>query len=97
MNYDTRRTKQYMHESTFYIHGFLEQIFCKGSQISETRHDKIPCGASLGSIGELFDVKRATTYTLRGQKTVVCAGALMKRVIIPICGRMKRNIHNKTT
>jgi hypothetical protein len=89
MNYDTRRTERIIEESQFIIHGFLVQIYCKGSQIGETRHDKIPYGA-VGSIGELFAVKRATTYTLRGQKTVVCAGVLMKRVTIPICGRMKK-------
>ena len=89
MNYDTRRTQRFVDESQFIIHGFLEQTYCKGSQIGETRHDKILYGASVGSIGELFDVKSATTYTLRGQQTVVCAGVLMKRVLIPICGRLK--------
>ena len=90
MNYDTRRTRRFIEDSQFIIHGFLVQIYCKGSQIGETRHDKIPHGASVGSIGELFNVKRATTYTLRGQKTVVSEGVLMKRVTIPICGRIKK-------
>tara|TARA_R110002153_G_scaffold14946_1_gene53791 strand:- start:36 stop:440 length:405 start_codon:yes stop_codon:yes gene_type:complete len=92
MNYDTKKTQRFIEESQFIIHGFLEQIFCKCRQIGETRHDEIPYGASVGSIGELFDVKRSTTYTLRGKKTVVCAGVPMQRVIIPICGRLKKKL-----
>lgn len=95
MKYDTIRTRQHKAESQFIIHGYLEQIFCKGRQISETRHDAIPYGKRVGTLGEVFDVRRATTYTLQGQKTVVRAGALMKRVVIPICGRMKKSIHNQ--
>jgi hypothetical protein len=90
MKKDIIKTKQFIEESQFIIHGFLEQIYCKGKQISETKHDAIPYGMSVGSLGELFNVKRSTTYTLRGQKTIVCAGVLMKRVLIPICGRLKK-------
>ncbi len=96
MKYDTQKTKQHMAESQFIIHGYLEQIFCKGRQIAETRHHAIPYGKRVGTLGEVFDVRRATTYTLRGKRSIVRAGVLMRRVVIPICGRMKKSIHKKT-
>ena len=91
MKYDTKKTNKYIKESQFITHGFMEQIFCKGKQISETRHDKIPYDADVGCVGELFQNDCAKTYILRSKKTVVCAGVSMNRVIIPICGRLKRS------
>ena len=90
MKYDINQTNKYIKESSFIIHGFLEQIFCKGKLISENRHNQIPHDAKVGCVGELFSNDQKKNYTLRNKKTIVCSGVSLNRVVIPICGRFKK-------
>jgi hypothetical protein len=97
MMYDTRRTKRYEAESQFIIKGYLEQAYGKGRQISETRHGAIPYGCVLGYLGaKLTTVKTPTKFRLRGGVFTAQPGDIIRTQIIPICGRMKRNVHNQT-
>ena len=91
MKYDHRRTGRHKAESKFIIHGYLEQMFCKGRQIYEKRHDAIPYGIKLGYTGaSLMTVKIATKYKLRGGVFTARPGDIIRREVIAICGRIKK-------
>jgi len=97
MKYDHRRTERHKAESKFIIHGYLEQMFCKGRQIYEKRHDAIPHGIKLGYAGaSLMTVKTPTKFRLRGGVFTAQPGDIIRREAMAICGRMRKSIHDQT-
>lgn len=91
MKYDHRKTARHKAESKFIIHGYLEQIFCKGSMVYEKRHNAIPYGIKLGYTGaSLMTVKTPTKLRLRGGVFTARPGDIIRREVIAICGRIKK-------
>lgn len=90
IKYDTKQTAEYMKDSHFIIHGFIEHWFLSGKLINEIKHKSIPQGVTPGySSDNIFEIDQ-DMITLRGKKKFrLNKGDKVMREVIAICGRLK--------
>jgi len=92
IQYDTKQTAEYMKNSNFIIHGFIEHWFLSGKLINEIKHKSIPQGVVPGySSDNIFEIDQ-DMVTFRGKKKFrLNKGDKVMREVIAICGRLKSN------
>lgn len=92
--YDKARTEKYLANTLFVNHGFNEEWHYENRIITTIFHSQIPVGMKLGAIisGDIVIEKPMTVKTTQSscKQTKLKAGTLIKRSLIPVCGRLKK-------
>lgn len=96
MEIDTAATEAYKRESIYEINSFHEEIYDTGGKLlSSTPIEGIPVGRSCGGSNAVAcNLPQAKTFVRGKKKRKLGAGERVSSVILPICGRMKNNVHN---
>jgi len=93
MEYDKARTEEYLESTPFINHGFNEEWHYQNKIITTIFHPQIPVGMELGAViaGDIVIDKPTTVIAKNNNKrTKIEAGTLIRRSLIPVCGRLKK-------
>lgn len=92
--YDKARTEEYLANTLFVNHGFNEEWHYMNRIITTIFHSQIPVGMKLGAIiaGDIIIDKPMTVKTTQSssKQTKLEAGTLIRRSLIPVCGKLKK-------